>query len=139
MIPNGKKISLEYTVFLEDGTPIDSNIGEHPLTFVLGNHEVFPALEDALKDLDQGDSKQISLKPEQAYGTILAEAFREVPTETVPLAYRHVGAVIGIQDPEGGIYPIRVHQVNEERVILDFNHPLAGKALKFQVKILDVS
>ena len=57
MIKNGKQVSLEYTVFLADGTQIDSNVGEDPLVFVLGNNQVFPALEQALLGLKIGDTK----------------------------------------------------------------------------------
>ncbi|HSX12902.1 MAG TPA: FKBP-type peptidyl-prolyl cis-trans isomerase [Chlamydiales bacterium] len=137
MIENGQKISLEYTVCLEDGTQIDSNIGEAPLVFVLGAHQVFPALEVSLLGMNIGDAKQIILKPEEAYGHVVHDAYREVALETIPEIYREVGAVLGIQDPAGGVYPIRVHQIKDEKVILDFNHPLAGKSLRFDVKVID--
>ncbi len=138
MIRNGHKVSLEYTVFLEDGTQIDTNVGEDPLVFVLGTNQVFPALEAALMGLQVGDSKQILLRPEDAYGPVLQEAYREVDIETVPAPYRYAGAVLGIQDPSGGVYPIRVHEVRQDRIVLDFNHPLAGKALRFDVKVVEV-
>lgn len=136
MIKHGQKVSLEYTVFLEDGTQVDTNIGDDPLVFVLGSNQVFPALEQALLGLKVGDTKQITLKPEEAYGPIVKEAFREVGLETVPEQFRHEGAVLGIQDPAGGVYPIRVHQIKDKRVILDFNHPLAGRSLRFDVKVI---
>ncbi len=138
MIQNGKKVSLEYTVFLADGTQIDSNVGEDPLVFVLGQNQVFPALESELLGLKVGDTKQITLQADQAYGPIVSEAFREVDTDTVPSQYRFVGAVLGVQDPAGGVYPIRVHKVNDDKIVLDFNHPLAGQALRFDVKVVEV-
>ena len=138
MIKNGHKVSLEYTVYLEDGTQIDSNVGEDPLVFVIGSHQVFPALETALMGLKVGDSKQVVLRAEEAYGPVVKEAFKEVDIETIPVSFRYEGAVLGVQDPAGGVYPIRVHQVKEKRIILDFNHPLAGRALKFQVKVIGV-
>lgn len=138
MIENGKKVSLEYTVFLADGTQIDSNVGEDPLVFVHGANQVFPALEQELMGLNTGDSKKIKLQADQAYGPIVQEAFREVDAETVPEAYRYPGAVLGVQDPSGGVFPIRVHEVKEQKVILDFNHPLAGQDLDFDVKVVDV-
>ena len=138
MIKHGHKVSLEYTVFLEDGTQVDSNVGEDPLVFVLGANQVFPALEQALMGLAVGDTKQILLKPEEAYGPVVPEAFREVELESIPASYRHEGAVLGIQDPQGGVFPIRVHKIQEKKVILDFNHPLAGRALRFHVKVTGV-
>lgn len=138
MINNGKKVSLEYTVFLTDGTQIDTNVGEDPLVFVHGSHQVFPALEQALTGLAIGDTKQIVLKAEEAYGPIVPEAYKEVDIDAVPVSYRYAGAVLGIQDPAGGVYPIRVHEVKEQKIILDFNHPLAGQALRFDVKVIHV-
>lgn len=137
MLENGQKISLEYTVSLEDGTKIDSNIGEAPLVFVLGANQIFPALEHSLSDMSIGDVKQITLKAEEAYGPIVKDAYREVALETLPEVYRKEGSVLGIQDPNGGIYPIRVHQIKDEKAVLDFNHPLAGRSLCFDVKIID--
>jgi FKBP-type peptidyl-prolyl cis-trans isomerase 2 len=136
MIKHGHKVSLEYTVFLEDGTRIDSNVGEAPLIFVLGKHQVFPALEDALIGLTIGETKQIMLSPEDAYGPIVMDAYREVDLDTVPETYRYEGAVLGVQDPQGGVFPIRVHKIKDRRIVLDFNHPLAGRTLKFDVKII---
>lgn len=139
MIKHGQKVSLEYTVFLDDGTQIDSNVGEDPLIFVLGEHQVFPALEDALMGLKVGDTKQILLGPEDAYGPVVPDAYREVDLETVPVPYRYEGAVLGVQDPQGGVFPIRVHQIRDNKIVLDFNHPLAGRALKFHVKVVNAA
>lgn len=138
MIKSGKKVSIEYTVFLEDGTQIDSNVGEDPLVFVLGTHQVFPALEQALLGLKIGDTKQVTLRAEDAYGPILTDAFKEVDAEAVPAPFRYAGAVLGVQDPSGGVYPIRVHELKGQKIVLDFNHPLAGKALRFSLKVVNV-
>lgn len=138
MIEKGKKVAVEYTVFLADGTQIDSNVGEDPLVLVVGSNQVFPALEEALIGLHAGDEKQVHLQPEEAYGPIVQEAFKEVDLEAVPDSFRYVGAVLGIQDPAGGVFPIRVHQINDKKAVLDFNHPLAGQALRFEMKVIEV-
>ena len=138
MIEKGKKVAVQYTVFLADGTQIDTNVGEEPLELVIGSHQVFPALEDALLGLKPGDEKQIHLQPEEAYGPVVPEAFKEVDLAVVPDGFRYEGAVLGIQDPAGGLFPIRVHQINENKAILDFNHPLAGQALRFEMKVVQV-
>jgi FKBP-type peptidyl-prolyl cis-trans isomerase SlyD len=136
MIKNGQKISVEYSVFLEDGTQVDTNVGENPLVFVLGEHQVFPALEQALLGLKIGDTKKVILKPDEAYGPIVKDAYREVSLDTIPVEYRREGSILGLQDPVGGVYPIRVHEIKQGKAVLDFNHPLAGKALRFEVKVL---
>jgi FKBP-type peptidyl-prolyl cis-trans isomerase 2 len=139
MIQKGKKVSLEYTVFLEDGMQIDSNVGETPLIFVVGKNQLFPALEQAIMDLKVGDKKEVFLRAEEAYGPVVPEAFKEVEIEAIPAKFRYVGAILGVQDPAGGVYPIRVHEVKENKAVLDFNHPLAGKNLRFNIKVLEVS
>lgn len=139
MIQDGKQVSLEYTVFLADGTQIDSNVGEDPLVFVHGSHQVFPALEEELLGLSTGDTKQITLEADQAYGPVVPEAYKEVDSETIPEQYRYAGAVLGVQDPSGGVYPIRVHEVKPDKIVLDFNHPLAGQVLRFDIKVVEVS
>jgi len=139
MIQKGKKVSLEYTVFLEDGMQVDSNVGESPLVFVVGQNQLFPALEQAVVQLKIGDKKDVLLRAEEAYGPVVAEAFKEVEIEAIPPKFRFVGAILGVQDPAGGVYPIRVHQVKENKAVLDFNHPLAGKNLRFNVKVLEVN
>ena len=139
MIQNGKKVSLEYTVYLEDGLEIDSNIGEGPLVFVVGKNQLFPALEQEVVQLKVCEQKEVVLRAEQAYGPVLAEAFREVDLESIPVTFRFKGAVLGVQDPAGGVYPIRVHDIKESKAVLDFNHPLAGKNLRFEVKVLEVA
>jgi FKBP-type peptidyl-prolyl cis-trans isomerase 2 len=136
MFKNGQKVSLEYTVFLEDGTQIDSNVGEDPLEVVLGSHQVFPALEKALFQLSAGETKQVVLKAEEAYGPVVPDAFREVDLETVPQQFRFEGAVLGVQDPNGGVFPIRVHAIKDSKAVLDFNHPLAGRSLRFDLKVI---
>jgi FKBP-type peptidyl-prolyl cis-trans isomerase 2 len=139
MIQKGKKVSLEYTVFLEDGMQIDTNVGETPLVFVVGKNQLFPALELAILGLKAGDKKDVVLQAEEAYGPIMPDAFKEVEIDAIPPKFRYVGAILGVQDPAGGVYPIRVHDVKDTKAILDFNHPLAGKTLKFSVKVLEVN
>lgn len=138
MIQSGKKVSLEYTVFLTDGTQIDTNVGEDPLVFVHGSHQVFPALEQAIVGLKPGDTKQVMLQAEEAYGPVVEDAYKEVDIDAVPAPYRYAGAVLGVQDPAGGVYPIRVREVKDQKIVLDFNHPLAGQALRFDVKVIQV-
>lgn len=138
MIEDGKEVSLEYSVFSQDGKVIDSNVGEDPIIFLQGSHQILPALEEAIKGLREGDSKKVTLLPDQAYGQIDPEAFREVDPDAIPEQMRYEGAVLGVQDESGQQYRIRVHEVNEAKVVVDFNHPLAGQTLVFDMKILGI-
>jgi FKBP-type peptidyl-prolyl cis-trans isomerase SlyD len=137
LIQNGTIVSIEYTLLLEDGLQIDSNVGEPPLLFVVGQGQVFPALENALLGLNEGDTKKVTLKPEDAYGPIVPEAFREVELAILPEASRHIGAIVGVKDPQSAdVFPVRVHEIKEDKAVLDFNHPLAGRTLQFDLKIV---
>ena len=138
MIENGRSVSVEYTLKLDDGTTVDTNVGEEPLIYQHGNNEILPALEEALLGQAVGDSKQVKLTAEQGYGPVNPDAYQEVPVEEVPEEARVVGTLLVATTPEGEQQPIRVHELKQETVVLDFNHPLAGEALNFDVKIVAV-
>lgn len=138
VIQNGRSVSIEYTLKLSDGTTVDSNVGEDPLVYTQGNSEILPALEKALLGQAVGDSREVKLTAEQGYGPINTEAYQVVQLEMVPEDARTVGTVLVATGPEGQQQPIRVHEVREETIVLDFNHPLAGQALNFAVKILAI-
>lgn len=138
MIQNGSSVSIEYTLKLDDGTPVDTNVGEDLLTYEQGAGEILPALEAALAGHRVGDTKTVSLTAEQGYGAIDPEAYREVDLEVVPEGSREVGSAMVARNPQGQETPIRVHEVREQSIILDFNHPLAGEALNFDVKIVKI-
>lgn len=138
MIEKGQQVSLEYSVFLEDGKIVDSNVGEAPLVFQLGMHQILPALEEIVGALEKGASKRVTLAPEQAYGAVDPEAFKEVDSNAIPEELRYVGAILGVQDDQGNQYRIRIHSLEGEKAVIDFNHPLAGQTLVFEMKVLDV-
>jgi FKBP-type peptidyl-prolyl cis-trans isomerase 2 len=138
VIENGKSVSIEYTLKLDDGTAVDSNVGEDPLTFTQGSSEILPALEEALLGHRVGDTKEVKLTAEQGYGPINPEAYQEVQLEMVPEDARTVGITLVATGPDGQQQPIRVREVREETIILDFNHPLAGQALNFDIKVLSI-
>lgn len=138
MIENGKSVSIEYTLKLDDGTTVDTNVGEDPLTYTQGSSEILPALEEALDGHGVGDIKEVKLTAEEGYGPINLEAYQEVELGVVPEDARTVGTMLVATDPEGQQQPIKVHEVREESIILDFNHPLAGQVLNFDIKILDI-
>ena len=139
MIKNGKQVAIEYRVFSKDNKQIDSNVGKEPFIFLFGKCQILPALENALLGLKVGDSKQVILKPEEAYGTVNPEAFKKVDTKHIPEDLRFQGALLLVSDEQFGEMLIRVDAVEGDEVILDFNHPLAGQILKFDVNILDIS
>lgn len=131
-------VGIEYTIKLEDGTTVDSNVGGEPLLYTEGGGMILPALEEALKGLEKGDSKQVTLAAEQAYGSVRPELEREIPTEKIPEDGRHSGAVLMSEGPNGETALVRVKEVREDVILLDLNHPLAGQALTFDVKVVSI-
>jgi len=139
MIENGKQVAIEYSVFSDDNTQIDTNIGKDPLVFLFGSHQILPALEEALRGLEVGDSREVTLNPDKAYGNINPQAYKKVEAKLIPEDLRFEGALLVVSDEQFGEMLIRVDSLDGEQVVLDFNHPLAGKTLKFDVKVLDIS
>lgn len=138
-VSNGKQVTLEYTMKLDDQSVVDSNVGGEPLKVTQGRHEVVPGLEKALEGMAPGQKKKVTIAPTEAYGTVDPKAFQEVDRKMVPVAAQKVGAQLEGTTTDGQkVYP-RISEVKNETVVLDFNHPLAGKTLHFDVKVLEVA
>jgi FKBP-type peptidyl-prolyl cis-trans isomerase SlyD len=138
MIKNGHVVTFEYTVSDDENTFTETNKGEEPITFTQGAHEIIPGLENAFLGMTLNEEKHIRLPAEDAYGPIIPEYFRELSKSELPPGNLTVGTVLRGPGPNGQEVTVRIHEVKEESVIVDFNHPLAGKALNFDVKVLDV-
>jgi FKBP-type peptidyl-prolyl cis-trans isomerase 2 len=137
-ISDGKSISMEYTLTLEDKKVLDTNVGGEPLNFTQGSHQIIPGLETALEGMKVGESKQVTVDPEQGYGPINPQAVQEVPIDQIPPDARKVGVRLQGKDAQGRMVHPLITEVKEQVVMLDFNHPLAGKRLIFDIKILDI-
>lgn len=137
-VSEGKSVSMEYTLTLENKEVLDSNVGGEPLTFTQGSHQIIPGLETALDGMKAGERKQVTVAPEEGYGKIDPQAIQEVPIDQIPPDARKVGVQLQGKDGQGRVVHPTVTEVKEQVVVLDFNHPLAGKTLYFDVKILDI-
>ena len=138
VVQDGMLVSLQYTLRGEDGQLIESNQGKEPLGYVQGRHMVIPGLEKELTGMKVGQEKHIVVQPEEAYGPVNPNAIQEVPKDKVPVQGQHVGAVLTATTPQGMPIPVRVKEVKENTVVLDFNHPMAGKTLVFDIKVLNI-
>ena len=138
-VSNGKQVTLEYTMKLDDQSVVDTNVGGEPIKVTQGNHEVVPGLEKALEGMTVGEKKKVTVGPAEAYGAVDPQAFQEVDRKMVPVESQKVGTQLEGTTTDGKkVYP-RISEVKNETVVLDFNHPLAGKTLHFDVKVLDVA
>jgi len=135
----GKRVSVEYTLKLDDQSVYESNVGKTPLTYTHGAGTMVPGLEKALDGMVVGDTKQVMVTPAEGFGPVNPDALQEVEKQLLPPDALHVGAQLTATLPDGRtIYP-RVAAIKPDAVVLDLNHPLAGKTLYFDVKILDIA
>ena len=137
-IENGSKVQLEYTLADDSGKVLDSNKGGEPLTFTQGRQEIITGLEQALDGMRAGEEKKVTLKPAEAYGEVDPAAITEVPKEQIPADALKVGTELVAQNQSGERRTVRIKEIKEDSVIIDLNHPLAGKTLVFNVKVLGV-
>ena len=138
MIESGKVVTIDYTLNLDDGATVDSSVGRKPLVYKQGGEQLLPALEKALAGLEVAETKRVTLTPAEGYGEVDPGAFRPVGLSAIPNAGRKVGAILTARGGDGREREVRVHEVLKDKVILDFNHVLAGRNLNFVVKILAI-
>lgn len=139
MISKDKVVSIEYEVFNQaDNALLDSNKGGTPLEFLIGSGQVINGLEDAIMGASIGDNIKATIAPENAYGVYQSDFVQEVPKEQFEGIELKAGMTLFGQGEDGQTIQVSVKDFNDEVVIIDYNHPLAGKTLQFDVKILDV-
>lgn len=138
VVKDGATVGIEYTLKLDDGSVADTSKGGDPLVYEQGSGQILPALEQSLAGLAVGEEKQVTLSPEQGYGPIREELYQAVAIDEVPEGAREVGTPLMARDSQGQERPLRVHEVREEEIVLDLNHPLAGETLVFDVKVVSV-
>jgi FKBP-type peptidyl-prolyl cis-trans isomerase SlyD len=133
-----KKIKFDYTLTV-DNEVVETTTGKTPLEYIPGKGQLIPGLEKEMEGMKPGEAKTIVVKPEDGYGNSKADAIREFPLDKFPKDMEpKVGMVFEMQDEGGNSYPATVKEIKDKVVILDFNHPLSGKELKFDVKIVSV-
>lgn len=138
VVEAGRRISIEYTLSTDGGQVADTNVGQEPLVYEQGKSEILPALEQALVGLKKGESKKVTLTADQGYGIVKPELMQTIPAEKIPEDARKPGTMLMAQSQSGEQRPVRVHEVKGDEIVIDLNHPLAGKALTFDVRVLEV-
>lgn len=138
VVEKGSKVAVEYTLTLEGGKVADTNVGKGPLTYEQGGGKMLPAFEAQLAGLASGAAKEFDLTPEQGYGPVRKELYQTVDAKEIPEDARKVGTMLMAQAQSGQQRPVRVHEIKGDKIVLDLNHPLAGKKLHFAVKVLSV-
>ena len=135
-VEDGVVVSMEYTLHV-DGELLDSSDGQGPLQFLAGYGNIIPGLEEEMRGMKIGDSKDVVVEPKNGYGEFDSEAFMKVPRTDFPKDMpMEVDTELTVRDEEGNSRYARVDSIEDEHVTLNFNHPLAGDELRFHVKVV---
>ena len=130
--------ALEYTLTNDQGEVLDSTQGRGPLAYVHGTESIIPGLEAELEGKAAGDAFQVRIAPTEAYGERNEEMVQSVARDQLPTGELEVGMQLQAQSEGGDAFLVTVVEVGESEVKLDANHPLAGVALNFDVKVVEV-
>ncbi|MGG7568408.1 FKBP-type peptidyl-prolyl cis-trans isomerase [Rhodovulum sp. DZ06] len=136
----GDTLHLHYKGTLDDGSVFDSSEGRDPLSFQLGAGQIIPGLEAGLEGIAVGESRTVRVEPAEAYGEHDPARVQAVPRADVP---DHIptdlGTQLQVQTPDGQAVNVVISEVTEDAITLDANHPLAGKALTFEVELVAIA
>lgn len=139
VVQNDSVVTIAYTLTDESGEVIDSSNDHGDLAYLHGHQNIIPGLEEALEGKEVGESLNVTLTPEKAYGDRDEQALFQVPRERLPSDVDlEIGMQFQAQDADGQSRIVTLTQIGDESVTLDGNHPLAGQSLTFDVEVRDV-
>lgn len=139
-VKNGMYVSVTYTGTLENGEVFDSNEGESPLEFQTGSGQLIKGFEDAVMGMAINEKKEFSLQPEDAYGMHDEKQVHDFPRSQLPEGLNpKVGDTLALATTQGRQIPAKLIKMDDENLIFDLNHPLAGKVLTFAIEVVGIS
>ena len=131
-----KVVLMHYTLKNDAGDVIDSSDGADPLPFLQGHGNIIPGLESALEGSKVGDKLEVSIKPEEGYGVRMKDAIQEIPSSALKgVDEVKVGMQLQSEDKDGNAFLVSVTKIEDDKITVDGNHPLAGQTLHFSVSI----
>jgi len=131
-----KVVLMHYTLKNDAGDVIDSSDGGDPLPFLQGHGNIIPGLESALEGSKAGDKLDVSIEPKEAYGERMKDAIQEIPKSALKgIDEVKVGMQLQSQDQDGNAFLVSVTKIEDDKITVDANHPLAGETLHFSVSI----
>jgi FKBP-type peptidyl-prolyl cis-trans isomerase SlpA len=137
-IGQNSTVTLHFALKFENGDVVDSNFEKDPVTFTVGDGNLLPGFERALFGLKEADKRSFEILPEQAFGTPNEQNVQVMPRAQFADMELEYGILVIFKDAAGGEMPGVVKEFNEQQVTIDFNHPLAGKVITFDVEIIAV-
>lgn len=138
VVSDGKSVKVNYTLKI-DGKVVDSSSGRGPLEFKAGSHQMIPGFEKAVLGMKAGEKKSFKVSPQDGYGLENPKAIREVPMSQLPANVTpKAGMIMTAQSKDGQRTQVRIQEVRKDVVVMNFNHPLAGKTLNFDVEVVEI-
>lgn len=133
------QVSIEYTLRLQhpmNGEVYDTNVGGQPMVYTQGGGQIVRGLERALEGMAVGEGKQVTVPAADGYGELNPLRVTEIPKELIPPDARKVGTELQTAPRHGQRLHMRVKEIRQDTIVMDLNHPLAGKTLYFDVKVV---
>ena len=137
-IEKGTRVTLHFSLALEDGSLIDSNFDKQPASFTVGDGNLLPGFESAILGLEDGQQREFTIPPESAFGQHNPQNVQDVERTNFAEDKLEIGAVFSFQNGDGEL-PGVIVGIEDDKVMIDFNHPLAGQSIVFKVEILEIS
>ena len=137
-IGQGSTVTLHFSLKFENGEVVDSNFEKDPATFTIGDGSLLPGFERVLFGLKGNDKRTFEIPPEQGFGTPNEQNVQIMPRSQFDSMELDYGVLVIFKDAAGGEMPGVVKAFNDQQVTIDFNHPLAGKVIVFDVEIIQV-
>ncbi|EAR11617.1 peptidyl-prolyl cis-trans isomerase, FKBP-type [Polaribacter irgensii 23-P] len=138
-VKENNTVKVNYTGKLSDGQVFDSSEGKEPIEFTLGQGRLIPGFEKGLIDMELNEKKTITIPKEEAYGDVNKDLIQEVKKSELPQEMApEVGMGLVSKSPDGQEMNLVVVEVREETIVIDGNHPLAGKELIFDLEVLEI-
>ena len=135
----GDKVKVHFEGFLEDGTVFGSTTDEEPFEFIIGEKNMLPGFEDAVIGMQKGDTKTITLSPEDAYGPHKKELVSAMERSGFPQEISlEIGKRLRVRPQDGKYTMVTIKDFTEDSIVLDENDPLAGKTLIFKIDLVDI-
>ncbi len=139
-VKKGDTVKVHYHGTLNDGSVFDSSNGREPLEFEVGSGMVIEGFDTGVTGMEVGEKKTVNIPAEQAYGPTQEDMIMEFPKAQFPAdMVPEVGMQLSMSNGQGQQFPVTIIEVKEDAVVLDANHPLAGKDLTFDLELVDVT
>ena len=137
-IQTGTSVTLHFSLALENGHIVDSNFEGNPATFSVGDGNLLPGFESSLLGLEVGDEREFIIPPENAFGQHNTQNVQSVDRGNFDESDLEIGSILSFQNGDGEL-PGVIIALEENLVMVDFNHPLSGINIVFQVKIVEIN